>query len=264
MLVFSRKLKEKIALPTCSTIIQVLAIKSGTVRLGIDAPPEVTILREEVPNRAEEWGEVRTRSSKEEAKPEPFKSQVRDRLKATGQRLGLTRLQLDAGLIEEARASLARIQDDVQVLRYGVEGEMDMPPASRPDKTRKPPKALLVEDDRNERELLAGFLRRAGLDVDTAGDGSDALEYLGSHGKPDVVLLDMGLPRVDGPTMVREIRRNPAYAGLKIFGVTGHLPEEFDLERGPRGIDGWFQKPLDPTALLHDLQEELSGSPCGA
>src|SRR6266852_5758666 len=83
MLVLSRKLKEKIVLPTCSTIVQVLAIKSGTVRLGIDAPPEVTILREEVPNRAEEWGEVRT--SKEEAKPEPFKSQVRDRLKAAGQ-----------------------------------------------------------------------------------------------------------------------------------------------------------------------------------
>ena len=263
MLVLSRKLKEKIVLPTFNTSIQVLAIKAGTVRLGIDAPPEVTILREEVPNREEEWGEVRTRSSKE-AKADLFKSQVRDHLQATGQWLGLARLQLDAGLIEEASASLVRIQDAVQLLRYGVEGEIDMPPAARLDEARKPQKALLVEDDRNERELLAGFLRRAGLDVDTAGDGSDALEYLGSHGKPDVVLLDMGLPRVDGPTMVREIRRNPAYAGLKIFGVTGHLPEEFDLEWGPRGVDGWFQKPLDPTALLHDLQEELSGSPCGA
>jgi two-component system, OmpR family, response regulator len=262
MLVLSRKLKEKIILPTVSTIIQVLEIKAGTVRLGIDAPPEVTILREEVPNRTEEWGKVGSRPA-EEPKPDKFKSQLRDRLKAMGQWLGLTGLQLDSGLIEEARASLARIQDDLQVLRYGVEGELDGPPSPR-DQTRKPQKALLVEDDRNERELLAGFLRRAGLDVDTAGDGSDALEYLGSHGKPDVVLLDMGLPRVDGPTMVREIRRNPAYAGLKIFGVTGHLPEEFDLERGPRGIDGWFQKPLDPTALLHDLQEELSGSPCGA
>ena len=51
----------------------------------------------------------------------------------------------------------------------------------------------------------------------------------------------MGLPRVDGPTAVREIRRNPAYAGLKIFAVTGRSPEEFDLERGPGGIDAWFQ-----------------------
>src|SRR5258708_29524678 len=106
MLVLSRKLKEKIVLPTFSTITQVLEIKPGTVRLGIEAPPEVTILREEVPNRAKEWGKVSTRSSAE-AKPDSFKSQVCDRLKATGQWLGLTRLQLDAGLIEEVRASLA-------------------------------------------------------------------------------------------------------------------------------------------------------------
>ena len=70
----------------------------------------------------------------------------------------------------------------------------------------------------------------------------------------------MGLPRVDGPTTVRAIRRNPALAGLKIFGVTGHLPEEFDLELGPQGIDGWFQKPLDPTALLQQIMEEVDQS----
>jgi len=117
-----------------------------------------------------------------------------------------------------------------------------------------------VEDNRNERELLAGFLRQSGLEVDTAGDGSDALAYLGSHAQPDVILLDMGLPHVDGPTMVRQLRSNPVYAGLKIFGVSGHLPEEFGLEWGPRGIDRWFQKPLDPAALVHGLAEELCSS----
>jgi DNA-binding response OmpR family regulator len=122
---------------------------------------------------------------------------------------------------------------------------------------RKPLKALLVEDDRNERELLAGFLRMSGLEVDTAGDGGDALDYLRSHDRPDVILLDMGLPRVDGPTTVREIRRDPAWAGLKVFGVTGRLPDEFDLENGPAGIDRWFHKPLDPSALVRDLDREL-------
>ena len=72
-----------------------------------------------------------------------------------------------------------------------------------------------------------------------------------------MVLLDMGLPRVDGPTAVREIRRDPAFAGLKIFGVTGHLPDEFNLARGPEGVDRWFCKPLDPAALVRDLNAEL-------
>jgi hypothetical protein len=64
--------------------------------------------------------------------------------------------------------------------------------------------------------------------------------------------------------MVREIRNNPDFGGLKIFGVTGRLPEEFDLERGPGGIDRWFHKPLDPAVFFHDLAAELDGVPCGA
>ena len=132
-----------------------------------------------------------------------------------------------------------------------------MPPA--PPKPRRARTALLVEDDTNERELLAGFLRMAGLDVATAGDGDDALDYLHRQGRPDVVLLDMVLPRCDGPTTVREIRRDPTLAGLKIFAVTGHSPDRFNLQPGAAGgIDRWFNKPLNPEALLHDLNQELA------
>jgi len=115
-----------------------------------------------------------------------------------------------------------------------------------------------VEDNANERELLAIFLRMAGVDVDTAGDGADALDYLRHRQRPDVVLLDMVLPRCDGATTVREIRRDPACAGLKIFAVTGRSPDDFDLARGPAGVDRWLQKPLDPGLLLHSLNQELA------
>jgi CheY-like chemotaxis protein len=114
-----------------------------------------------------------------------------------------------------------------------------------------------VEDNANERELLALLLRRSGLEVDTAGDGCDALEYLHTRGRPDVVLLDMGLPRLDGPSTVRELRRLPACAGLKVFAVSGHPREEFDLDAGPSGIDRWFQKPIDPGALIDGLSRDL-------
>jgi carbon storage regulator CsrA len=262
MLVLSRKLNEKIVFPTLNATVQVVEIKRGAVRLGIDAPPEVTIRRAELPDRTAEWATGTTgRKGRtgDGAEPEGLRRQLCGRLATAGVGLGLLRLQLDAGLTEEARATLARLQDDLQLLRYGLEGETDAPPARPLPWARRPQKALLVEDNRSERELLAGYLRESGLEVHTAGDGSDALDYLGSHGRPDVILLDMGLPRVDGPTVVREIRRNHAYAGLKIFGVTAHLPEEFDLECGPRGIDRWFQKPVDPGVLLHGLTEELCG-----
>ena len=102
---------------------------------------------------------------------------------------------------------------------------------------------------------MALFLRSAGLDVATAGDGCDALDYLHTRERPDVVLLDMGLPRCDGATMVRTLRSDPAYSGLKIFAVTGHAPEEFDL--GPRGVDRWFRKPVDPMELVRNVNAEL-------
>ncbi len=119
MLVLSRKLKEKIVLPTVSITIQVVKIKRGVVRLGIDAPPEVTVLREEVPDRASEWAEERTRpehSDTGEGDPDEFVRQVHDRLKTTGVGLGLLRLQLDVGLAEEAKATLAGLQNDFQEL----------------------------------------------------------------------------------------------------------------------------------------------------
>jgi two-component system, OmpR family, response regulator len=254
MLVLTRKLHEKIVFPGTHTAVQIVGIKGGVVRLGIEAPPEIAVLRDELYDRA---AERRAEVAPAESQLAKFRRQLRNRLRDTGVGLGLLHLLLDAGASEEAKATLQRIRDDVCVLRYGVEGELMQPAAHPPVPARKPLKALLVEDDRNERELLAGFLRVSGLEVDTAGDGGDALDYLRSRGRPDVVLLDMGLPRVDGPTTVREIRRDPAWAGLKVFGVTGHLPDEFDLESGPAGIDRWFHKPLDPAALVRDLDREL-------
>jgi hypothetical protein len=65
-------------------------------------------------------------------------------------------------------------------------------------------------------------------------------------------------PPCDSPTLVRTIRRDPVHAGLKIFGVTSHGPEQFGLARGGRGIDYWFNTPLNPEGLLHDLNQELA------
>src|SRR5262249_24007980 len=118
----------------------------------------------------------------------------------------------------------------------------------------EPRKRVSVEEEEHERELLAGSVRLAGFAVDTAGDGCDALDHLRAWERPDVVLPDMGLPRCDGATTAREIRRDPACAGLKVFAVSGHSPNEYDLD--PGGLDRWFHKPLDPPVLLGELIQE--------
>ncbi len=90
-----------------------------------------------------------------------------------------------------------------------------MPPQALPAKTRRAWKALLVEDNANKSNLLAGYLRMTGFEVDTAGDGADALDYLRSHDRPDVVLLDMLMPRCDGPTTIGRIAAIPLSKGSK-------------------------------------------------
>jgi carbon storage regulator CsrA len=264
MLVLSRRPHEKILIPSIHATIRVAAIRPGVVRVAIEAPRDVTILRGELEGQSgRQETAVPTAAGTVIPPLTPILRQVSEHLKAAGVGVGLGLLQLDAGLTPEAKATLARIRDDLRLLRYGVDGEAEQTP-HRPIAAPPCAQALLVEDDRNERELLAGFLRRSGLVVQTAGDGADALDYLRSGARPDVVLLDMGLPRCDGATTVREIRRDPALAGLKVFAVTGYLPEEFDLPRGPSGIDRWFHKPLDPNVLLGDLTRELESAGCRA
>ena len=258
MLVLSRRPNEKVLFPSINTAVQVVSIKGGTVRLGIEAPPEVTILRAELQDRTAERGATTRLPEPAGSRLRGLRHLLRNRLNITTVGLGLLREQARAGLSDEMERTIAKIEEEMQRLQQRLESEAALTPSQPPKPARKTRKALLVEDEENERELLAGYLRLAGFAVDTAGDGCDALDHLRAGERPDVVLLDMGLPRCDGATTARQIRRDPACAGLKIFAVSGHSPNEYDLDRGPGGgIDRWFHKPLDPALLLRELTQEL-------
>jgi carbon storage regulator CsrA len=227
MLVLSRKLNQKVLFPGVRASVQIVSVKGNVVRLGIEAPQGLTILREEL------------------ACPQPGAATAAP-VEAACAALAALGNRERAGLPPGVAADLARIEADLQALRDRLTGRAS--PRRR---------ALLVEDNANERELLATFLRMAGLSVDTAGDGADALGYLQTHARPDVILLDMAMPRCDGPTAVRAIRKEPALAGVKIVAVSGHTADEYDLKAGPAGVDRWFQKPVDPAVLVRELERDF-------
>ncbi len=252
MLVLSRRLNEKIVFPGIHATVQVVGLRAGVVRLGVEAPPSITVLRQELHDRDVEWSRdatpTRDVAATAAADVGPM---LGNRLSIAARGLAELDGQLRQGRVAEARETLAEVREDLELLRARLAKESG---EEFPRRAGRPCRALLVEDDRNERELLASFLRMAGVDVDTAGDGSDALDYLRARARPDVVLLDMGLPRCDGPTALREMRKDPALAGLKVFAVSGHTPDELGIRPEAQGIDRWFQKPLNPAELLHDLQ----------
>jgi carbon storage regulator CsrA len=252
MLVLSRRPNEKIVLPGIDTTIQVVTVRPGVVRLGIEAPPNVAVVRAELLEQGDfQWAAANGTGT---TPLRELRHAVQNRLNSVTIGLALLRRQVQAGHLESLESTLDRIDREVQQLRRHVEGVQETPAVKPP--AGKPRRALLVEDDHNERELLAGFLRLAGYAVDTAGDGADALDYLRDQGRPDVMLLDMLLPRVDGPTTVQAVRRDPAYQGLKIFAVSGCPPDQFDLTAQGH-VDRWFRKPIDPEALLRELNRDL-------
>lgn len=251
MLVLSRKPQETIVFPNLGITLEIVRIAGGKVRVGIDAPAQVEVLRGEVANRIDS---PRTDDLESNELPKSWRHRLRNRLHTAGLGLKLLEKQLAAGMIDEAEETLAKT---LGIFRQ-LDAEVERAKAS--DHRVLGRRALLVEDDTNELQLLAGILRMSGYVVDTAADGWEALNLLKVNSRPDFVLLDMNMPRCDGPTTLAAIRVNPEWRNLRVFAVSGSSQREVGVSVGEVGVNRWFQKPLDPELLLgvmNDLREPI-------
>lgn len=250
MLVLSRRPQQSIVFPTLGVSVQILRVAGQTVRVGVDAPHSIPILRDEL---AESDDSALPRSSSEGAAEEASRQarhRLRGRLNTASLALCLAQRQLQAGLATDADGTLRQALAELEK----VEAEMasaNAPPC--PQRSARRIRTLLVEDNPHESALLESYLRLSGVEVASASDGQEALDYLATHESPDAILLDMRMPRCDGPTTVAAIRRNPTYGGLKIFAVSGAKPTEVDGLAETTGVDGWFTKPLNPARLVEAL-----------
>lgn len=110
----------------------------------------------------------------------------------------------------------------------------------------RPLELLIVEDDHTQREVLADILRESGYLVTTASDGHAARAALGGS-PPDVLLLDLMVPGVDGPTLLAEVRSDPRCAAVRVILTTGvHTPHVTRLLRP----DATLFKPFGISELL--------------
>lgn len=262
MLVLSRGRNDKVVFPTLGISVEILRVAGNKVRLGIEAPHEIPVHRHEVSERMEANGEAETLRfpAPSESLAAKLNHATRNRLNAAALGLHLLHSKIEVGDLSDAESTIFKIFNELKAIETQLDG-----PAQRPSRKIEPKiitngephhRALVVEDDDNERELLAGCLRVSGFDVDTASDGLQAMVRLTEHA-PDVVLLDIHMPRFDGRKTISAIRNNPDYRGLKLFAVSGTRPEDVDISLGPNGVDRWFTKPLNPKALIDALRDEL-------
>jgi carbon storage regulator CsrA len=247
MLVLTRKETEKLRFPTLGITIEVLRIRGNRTRLGIEAPTEIPVVRDEISGlKSVEF----TAEDAPAAQLSQLHRAVRQRLERTSVALNELHRRLERCGDGEAQQLVLDIFHELKALDRESGEVMETP-------IPQGPRALLVEDDENERELLGGFLRLSGLDVTLACDGRDALDYLSLHAPPDVVLLDMLMPRCDGASFVREVRSTAGLSELKLFAVSGTDPSSLGVITGAGGIDRWFPKPVDVEDLVHAVAEEV-------
>ncbi len=123
------------------------------------------------------------------------------------------------------------------------------PGASTSGSRPRSPRVLVVEDEAEPREFLSAELVRSGFVVTQAGDGEEALEQLRRF-RPDVVVLDLVLPRLSGFALARAIRGCDAGAGTVIVAVSALGSEALRTEAIASGCDALLTKPVHPVLVV--------------
>lgn len=118
------------------------------------------------------------------------------------------------------------------------------------------PKVLIVEDDEMNRDMLSRRLERRGFSVAIAKDGRQGVEMARSE-KPDLVLMDMSLPVMDGWSATRTIKADPELSKIPVIALTAHAMEGDREKALAAGCDEYDTKPVDLPRLLGKMQKFL-------
>ena len=116
---------------------------------------------------------------------------------------------------------------------------------------------LTVDDSTSMRQMVKATLLSAGYDVVEAADGQEALDYAREN-PVDLVITDVNMPRMDGITLVSELRALPTYRLTPLLLLTTESSMEKKLEGKKAGATGWIVKPFDPDRLLATVEKVLS------
>jgi len=117
-------------------------------------------------------------------------------------------------------------------------------------------KILIAEDNPVNRELLRELLEMRGHTVAEACDGEEALRII-EQTQPDLVLLDIGMPLLDGFGVIRKIRENPRCASMPVVAVTAYAMQGDREKILSSKFDGYLSKPVDARSLVQELDRVL-------
>ncbi len=118
---------------------------------------------------------------------------------------------------------------------------------------------LVVDDSALNRKLVTTLLKAKGFAVLEAEDGEQAYE-MAVNNQPDLVLMDVQLPKEDGYSVTRRLRENPEMQSLKIVALTAHAMTQEAERAREAGCDSYLSKPIDTRSLAPDILSIIEGS----
>lgn len=272
MLILTRKEDQSVVFPNCGIVVHVLSVKGRSIKLGFEAPKDIEVVRGELLGHAAPPQQpVKSMSVGVEKTPATSLNEqmhdLRNRLNTVTLSIHLYNNLKAIGQEDAASKTLdsllAKLTDiDCNWSKAEVNSALDQPTRETSKQSLQSEsfgglRLLVVDDDANERELLAGVMTMKGCQCVTAASGNEALNVIGNGGEFDFALMDMHMPDLDGPSTLRAIRADPRTAKLKVFSVSGTSPSEVGAMIGGDGFDGWLPKPLNPSALWNHMQESL-------
>lgn len=263
MLVLSRRQDQKILFPALGITIEVLGMQGRNVKLGVDAPPSVRVIRDELSAQLKGWdSEARETIGQptESAEEKSSRHQTNNRLNAISLKLQIgeklfKRGETERGLaqIESVLNELADLDQHAKKTAGKLNQQVPVSPTACQDSRDSQITALLVEDNPNERQLLSTILEMGGIEVVSVSNGQAALDYLEHNELPDVVLIDMQMPQLNGPQTISIIREQLRLFKLPIYGVSGLQRSDVNIPLSDRGVSGWFAKPVQAGKLLDQI-----------
>ena len=115
-------------------------------------------------------------------------------------------------------------------------------------------KILVVEDTEDNRQILRDLLSMAGYDMIEAHDGAEGVAQASEH-KPDLILMDIQMPVMDGYEATRRIKADPALKSIPVIAVTSYALSEGEEKARAAGCDGYVAQPFSPRQMLAKVRE---------
>ncbi len=119
---------------------------------------------------------------------------------------------------------------------------------------------FLVDDSGTILMSMSGILQGAGFEVETAGDGEEALKKLNAGAKPDLIITDLNMPKMNGMELIAEVKSQSGFRFTPVLVLTTESQQDKRDEAKRLGATGWLVKPVDAEQLLQVVRQVVPGA----